>query len=147
MLNIQDPTEARQIIRNNQYDKQTAGAASQYVQGNVCILPSKYSTNFESFCQKNPKPCPLIGLGYKGDPKLKNLGDIDIRTDIPKYRVWKKGEIVDEPLDIKKYWNEDLVTFILGCSMSFELPLIDAGIEIQHIKNNTTVPMYRTAID
>ena len=124
MLNIQDPTEARKIIRNNQYDKQTAGAASQYVQGNVCILPSKYSTNFENFCQKNPKPCPLIGLGYKGDPKLRNLGDIDIRTDVPRYRVWEKGKIVDEPLDIKKYWNEDLVTFILGCSMSFELPLI-----------------------
>ena len=73
MLNIQDPTEARKIIRNNQYDKQTAGAASQYVQGNVCILPSKYSTNFENFCQKNPKPCPLIGLGYKGGPKIQNL--------------------------------------------------------------------------
>ena len=147
MLDIQDPTEARKIIRNNQYDKQTAGTASQYVQGNVCILPSKYSSNFTTFCKKNPKPCPLIGLGAKGDPKLRDLGDIDIRTDVPKYRVWEKGKIVDEPLDIKKYWNEDLVTFILGCSMSFELPLIEAGIEIQHIKNNTTVPMYRTSID
>jgi len=147
MLNIQDPTEARKIIRNNKYDKQTAGTASQYVQGNVCILPSKYSKNFATFCKKNPKPCPLIGLGAKGNPQLRDLGDIDIRTDIPKYRVWIKGQIVDEPLDIKKYWNEDLVTFILGCSMSFELPLIEAGIEIQHIKNNTTVPMYRTSID
>ena len=113
MLDIQDPTEARKIIRNNQYDKQTAGTASQYVQGNVCILPSKYSTNFAAFCQKNPKPCPLIGHGAKGDPKLGDLGDIDIRTDVPKYRVWIKGKIVDEPLDIKNYWNEDLVTFIL----------------------------------
>ena len=120
MLNIQDPTEARKIIRNNQYDKQTAGVANQYVQGNVCILPSKHSIHFETFCQKNPKPCPLIGLGYKGDPNLRDLGDIDIRTDVPKYRIWEKGEIVDEPLDIKNYWNEDLVTFILGCSMSFE---------------------------
>ena len=77
MLNIQDSTEARKIIRNNQYDQQTAGTANQYVQGNVCILPSKYSTNFEIFCQKNPKPCPLIGLGDKGDPKLRNLGNID----------------------------------------------------------------------
>ena len=101
MLNIQDPTEARNIIRNNQYDKQTAGIASKYVQGNVCILPSKYSKNFATFCQKNPKPCPLIGVGAKGNPKLRNLGKIDIRTDVPKYRVWKKGKIVDEPQDIK----------------------------------------------
>jgi len=85
MLNIQDPNEARKIIRSNKYDKQTAGTASQYVQGNVCILPSKYSINFTTFCQKNPKPCPLIGVGAKGDPKLSNLGDIDIRTDVPKY--------------------------------------------------------------
>ena len=75
---------------------------SQYVQGNVCILPSKYSVDFETFCKKNPKPCPLIGFGNKGDPKLKNLGDIDIRTDVPKYRVWEKGEIVNEPLRYKK---------------------------------------------
>ncbi len=76
MLDIQDPAEARKIIRNNQYDKQTAGTASKYVQGNVCILPSKYSSNFAIFCKKNPKPCPLIGLGAKGDYKLRDLGDI-----------------------------------------------------------------------
>ena len=105
MLNIHDPSEARKIIRHNQYDKQPDGTASQYVQGNVCILPSKYSTNFATFCERNPKPCPLIGLGNKGDPKLGNLGDIDIRTDVPKYRVWEKGKIVEEPLDIKKYWK------------------------------------------
>ena len=69
MLNIQDPNEARKIIRNNQYDKQTAGTASRYVQGNVCILPSKYSKNFTTFCKINPKPCPLIGVGTKGKPK------------------------------------------------------------------------------
>jgi uncharacterized protein YcsI (UPF0317 family) len=116
MLNIQDPNEARKIIRNNQYDKQTAGIASRYVQGNVCILPSKYSANFETFCKLNPKPCPLIGLGDKGDPKLENLGNIDIRTDVPKYRVWEKGEIVDEPLDkiyimknVANYYSEALV--------------------------------------
>ena len=147
MLDIQDPIEARKIIRENKYTEQTAGSANKYVQGNLCILPSKYAMDFASFCQKNPKPCPLIGFGTKGDPSLKDLGNIDIRTDVPQYRVWEKGKIVDEPLDIKKYWNEDLVTFILGCSMSFELPLIEAGIEIQHIKNNTTVPMYRTSID
>ena len=103
--------------------------------------------DFASFCQKNPKPCPLIGFGTKGDPSLKDLGDIDIRTDVPQYRIWEKGKLIDEPYDIKKYWNDDLTTFVLGCSMSFELPLIEAGIPIQHIENNTIVPMYRTSID
>ena len=75
------------------------------------------------------------------------MGDIDIRTDVPQYRIWKKGELIDEPLDIKKYWNDDLVAFVLGCSMSFELPLIEAGIKMQHIENDTIVPMYQTSID
>mgnify|MGYP001346338418 CR=1 FL=1 len=147
MLDIQNSKEARKVIRENNYTEQTAGTANKHVQGNVCILPSKYATDFASFCQKNPKPCPLIGFGTKGDPMIKDLGDIDIRTDVPQYRIWKNGELIDEPLDINKYWNDDLVTFILGCSMSFELPLIEAGIEIQHIQNDTIVPMYRTSID
>ena len=147
MLDIQDPIEARKVIRDNKYTEQTAGSANKYVQGNLCILPSKYAMDFASFCQKNPKPCPLIGFGTKGDPSLKDLGDIDIRTDVPQYRIWEKGKLIDEPYDIKKYWNEDLTTFVLGCSMSFELPLIEAGIPIQHIENNTIVPMYRTSID
>jgi uncharacterized protein YcsI (UPF0317 family) len=147
MLNIQNPSEARQVIRKNQYTKQTAGTAGKYVQGNVCILPSDYAMDFASFCQKNPKPCPLIGFGTKGNPMLQDLGDIDIRTDVPRYRVWEKGKIIDEPFDIKKYWNDDLTVFVLGCSMSFELPLLEAGIPMQHIENDTVVPMYRTSID
>ena len=147
MLDVQNSTEARKIIRENKYTEQTAGTAYKYVQGNLCILPSKYALDFESFGQKNPKPCQFIGLGTKGDTTLKDLGEIDIRTDVPQYRVWEKGELVDEPFDIKKYWNDDLVTFVLGCSMSFELPLIEAGIEMQHIQNDTIVPMYQTSID
>ena len=80
MLDIKDPKEARKVIRSNKYSEQTAGTADKYVQGNVCILPSKYAEDFSSFCKKNPKPCPLIGLGKKGDPSLPNLGNIDIRT-------------------------------------------------------------------
>ena len=70
MLDIQDPTEARKVIRENKYTEQTAGSANKYVQGNLCILPSKYAMDFASFCQKNPKPCPLIGFGTKGDPSF-----------------------------------------------------------------------------
>jgi len=93
MLNITDPAEARKIIRADKYDKQTAGIAGKYVQGNICILPSKYALDFAAFCQKNPKPCPLIGFGIKGDPHLKDLGDIDIRTDVPKYKIWQNGKV------------------------------------------------------
>jgi len=147
MLDIKDSKKARKIIRENKYTEQTAGTANEYVQGNLCILPSKYADDFSQFCKNNPKPCPLIGKGIKGNPALPDLGEIDIRTDIPQYRIWKKSKLIEEPFDIKKYWNEDLVTFILGCSMSFELPLIKAGIEIQHITNNTIVPMYQTSVD
>ena len=94
MLDIQDPIEARKVIRENKYTEQTAGSANKYVQGNLCILPSKYAMDFASFCQKNPKPCPLIGFGTKGDPSLNDLGDIDIRTDVPQYRIWKKGKLI-----------------------------------------------------
>ena len=120
MLDVQDPNEARKIIRDNKYTEQTAGTANKYVQGNLCILPSKYAMDFASFCQKNPKPCPLIGFGTKGDPSLKDLGDIDIRTDVPQYRIWEKGKLIDEPYDIKKYWNDDLTTFDLIASFEFK---------------------------
>ena len=102
---------------------------------------------FAAFCQRNPKPCPLIGMGAPGDPSLPDLGDIDIRTDVPRYRVFKDGKLVDEPTDIRKYWSDDLVTFVLGCSFSFELPILQAGIRLRHIEHDTVVPMYRTSID
>jgi len=119
MLDIQNPVEARKIIRENKYTEQTAGAANKYVQGNLCILPSNYAMDFASFCQKNPKPCPLIGFGTKGDPSLKDLGDIDIRTDVPQYRVWEKGKIIDEPYDIKNIGMK-INNFCFRCSMSFD---------------------------
>ena len=83
MLDIKDSKKARQVIRENKYTEQTAGTANEYVQGNLCILPSKYADDFAQFCKKNPKPCPLIGKGTKGNPLLSELGEIDIRTDVP----------------------------------------------------------------
>ena len=121
--------------------------APEYVQGNLCILPKDLALEFAAFCQRNPKPCPIIGMGAPGDPALPDLGDIDIRTDVPRYRVFKDGKLVDEPLDIRKYWSEELVTFVLGCSFSFEMPILQDGIPLQHIERDTTVPMYRTSID
>jgi uncharacterized protein YcsI (UPF0317 family) len=86
-------------------------------------------------------------MGAPGDPALPDLGDIDIRTDVPRYRVFKDGKLVEEPTDIRKYWSDDLVTFVLGCSFSFERPLLQAGLRLEHIERDSTVPMYRTSID
>lgn len=141
------PAEARRLIRSGAYTGHTAGIASDFVQGNLCILPSAMALDFAAFCQRNPKPCPVIGIGAVGDPVLASLGDIDIRTDVPRYRVFREGQLVDEPSDLMEVWSADLVTFVLGCSFSFERPLVDAGIPLQHWTHNTTVPMYRTAID
>jgi uncharacterized protein YcsI (UPF0317 family) len=143
MMSICDPGDARAIIRAGDYTRQTAGIAPEYVQGNLCIVPKELALDFAAFCQRNPKPCPLIGLGSPGNPTLPDLGDIDIRTDLPRYCVFKDGKLVDEPTDIR----DDLVSFVLGCSMSFELPMQQAGIRLQHIERNTVVPMYRTNIE
>ena len=147
MMAIDDSLEARRIIRSGGYDGHTAGIAPEFVQGNLCILPRDMAMEFAAFCQRNPKPCPLIGMGAPGDPSLPDLGDIDIRTDVPRYRVFKDGKLVDEPTDVRKYWTDDLVTFVIGCSFSFEKAILEEGIRLQHVARNTTVPMYRTNID
>src|SRR5262249_38115816 len=111
--------EARLACRNGMAST-TAGVANGFVQGNLAILPEKLAASFHRFCQLNPKPCPIIGMSDVGDPRIPALGeDLDIRTDLPRYRVWRDGEVVDEPTDIKKYWRDDLVAFVIGCSYSF----------------------------
>lgn len=142
------PSEAARLrCRSGALTGHTAGQAPGYVQGNLCILPKAYATDFAAFCQRNSKPCPVIGMSAVGDPTLPDLGDIDIRTDLPRYRVFKDGTCVDEPTDILSYWADDLVSFVLGCSFSFEQPLLDEGIPLHHIGRDTVVPMYRTSID
>ena len=125
----------------------TAGVANGFVQGNLAILPEQYAGAFHRFCQLNPKPCPIIGMSDAGSPYIPALGaDLDIRTDVPRYRVWRDGEMVEEPTDLLSHWRDDLVTFVLGCSFSFEEALLDEGMPIRHIEQNVRVPMYRTNI-
>lgn len=139
--------EARQAIRSGRWSGHTSGTAPHYVQGNVVILPEALANDFLRFCQRNPKPCPLLAVSEPGDPGLPRLGaDLDIRTDVPRYRVWRKGELVEEVTDIRALWRDDLVTFVIGCSFSFEQPLIDAGIPLRHIEQGRNVAMYRTNI-
>ena len=125
----------------------TAGVANGFVQGNLAILPEKLAGAFHRFCQLNPKPCPIIGMSDVGDPRIPSLGlDLDIRTDLPGYRIWRDGEVVEEPTDIMAHWRDDLVAFVLGCSFSFEEALMADDLPLRHIECGVRVPMYRTNI-
>jgi uncharacterized protein YcsI (UPF0317 family) len=138
---------ARLAIRAGAHRGPTAGLAPGYVQGNLAVLPKPLAADFLRFCQLNPKPCPLIGLSAPGDGRVPELGeDLDIRTDIPRYRVWKNGELVAEPEDLREFWRDDLVSFVIGCSFSFEEALMADGIEVRHIALGRNVPMYRTSV-
>ncbi len=144
---LQTGIDARRAIRRGQYSGHTSGIASGYVQGNLAILPKDLAADFARFCQLNPKPCPLLASSDPGDWRLPTLAaDLDIRTDVSRYRIWRNGKLVDEPTDITGYWRSDLVTFVLGCSHSFEAALIEEGIELRHISLGRTVPMFRTNI-
>ncbi|MSO84718.1 MAG: putative hydro-lyase [Rhodospirillales bacterium] len=138
---------ARSMIRKGEYRGPTAGFAPGYVQGNLAILPSDLAADFHRFCQANPKPCPVLAVSDRGNPRIPMLGeDIDIRTDLPGYRIWRGGEMVEEVPDIRAHWRDDLVSFVIGCSFSFEQALTEAGIELRHISQNCNVPMYRTSV-
>jgi len=139
---------ARLAIRRNQHAGPTSGVAPGFVQANLAILPQALAQDFLQFCRLNPKPCPLIGVSAPGDPRVPALGeDLDIRTDLPRYRIWRNGALVEEPTDVLKWWRDDLVTFAIGCSFSFEEALLEAGIELRHMTCDCTVPMYRTSVE
>ena len=139
--------EARLACRTGQITGATANLASGHVQGNVAILPEKLAAAFHRFCQLNPKPCPIIGISEAGNPGIPSLGiDIDIRTDLPRYRVWRDGKLIEEPTDIVAHWRDDLVAFVIGCSFSFEHALMADGLTIRHIEQRCNVPMYRTNV-
>ena len=146
-FDLTSPREARLAARQGALDGPTSGLAPGFVQGNLAILPKDLADDFLRFCQLNPKPCPVIGMSEVGDPHLPLLGeDLDIRTDIPRYRVWRHGELVEEPKDVLSFWRDDLVAFVIGCSHSFEEALIEDGLKIRHIERGSTVPMFRTSV-
>jgi uncharacterized protein YcsI (UPF0317 family) len=142
-----EPAALRHAVRTGRFRGQTAGQAPGFVQGNLAILPRDFAADFLRFCQLNPKPCPVIGIGEPGDPALPRLGrDIDIRTDVPGYCVFRDGELAEEAADILGHWRGDLVAFVLGCSFSFEAALTDGGLRVRHIDEGKNVAMYRTSI-
>jgi uncharacterized protein YcsI (UPF0317 family) len=135
-------------MRQGLFTGPTSGLAPGNVQANLVILPKDLANDFLRFAQANPRPCPVLGVTEVGDPRLPMLGeDLDLRTDLPRYRVWRHGELTEEPTDISHLWRDDLVGFAIGCSFSFEEALIEDGIEVRHIACGSNVPMYRTNVD
>ena len=141
------PGELRSLIASGRHKGSTANLAPGYVQGNVVILPEPLAFDFLAYCHANPKPCPLLAVSTAGDPHLPTLGPVDIRTDVPMYNIYRDGVLAEEVADLTAMWRDDLVTFVLGCSYSFEEPLLEEGIPIRHIELDRIVPMYRTNIE
>jgi len=142
-----EPAHLRRAFRTGGFRGTTANMANGFTQGNVAILPSRYALDFARFCQRNPRPCPLVGISDTGNPNIQPLGvDLDIRTDLPSYNVYREGQFEQSVPDITDLWTEDSVAFVLGCSFSFEEALLKANIPLRHIELDRTAPMYRTAI-
>ena len=142
------PAHVRDLIRQGEITGQTGGMALGFMQGNLAILPGDLALDFARYCQRNPKPCPLVGVSDTGDPILRTLGeDIDIRSDISSYNIYRDGELADTVTDITDLWRDDLVAFVLGCSFSFEEALLADGVPLRHLEQGYTVPMYRSNIE
>lgn len=139
--------EARLRARSGALKGPTGGLAPGHVQGNLVVLPQGLASDFLRFCQANPKPCPVLAVSEPGNPHLPSLGaDLDLRTDLPRYCVWRQGDLVAEPTDLLSFWQDDFVAFVIGCSFSFEEALLADGVPVRHVELGCNVPMYRTTI-
>ncbi|MDX8499022.1 putative hydro-lyase [Mesorhizobium sp. VK4C] len=137
----------RLMARSGALSGPTANLAPGFVQANLVILPRELAYDFLLFCQRNTKACPLLGVSDPGTSTIAGLGkDLDIRTDVPRYRIWKGGKLIDEPLEVTHVWRDDLVAFAIGCSFSFEESLLNCGVPVRHIEEGRNVPMFRTSI-
>jgi uncharacterized protein YcsI (UPF0317 family) len=155
----QKPSELRLACRSGAFKGHTTGQAGGYAQANICILPKEYAYDFLLFCVRNPKSCPLLHVLEAGVFTFGSWGKkVDIRTDLPKYRLFRDGILVKELSSLcapsgdgdnneaKTLWQDDFVTFVIGCSFSFEESLVRGGISMRHIDQGCNVPMYRTNI-
>jgi uncharacterized protein YcsI (UPF0317 family) len=141
-------SEIRQRCRTGQLEAPTPGLALGYVQANLVVLPYNLAFEFLLFCQRNPKPCPILDVTEVGDPEPKLIAPgADIRTDLPRYRIFRQGQLVEETTDIRPFWRDDLVAFLIGCSFSFENAMLNAGLPVRHVEEGKNVPMYKTTIE
>ena len=148
-MNLQHATggEVRRAARQGELTGPTPGLARGYVQANLVVVPKDIAFDFLLFCQRNPKPCPVLDVTDPGNPEPALIAPgADLRTDLPRYCVYQHGQLVDEPTDLHAWWRDDLVAFLLGCSFTFENALLNTGIPVRHIELGCNVPMYRTNI-
>ncbi|WP_439613474.1 putative hydro-lyase [Reyranella sp.] len=143
-----EPVSAiRTRIRRGAFADQTGGLAPGMLQGNLAILPASYAQDFSTYCQRNPKPCPLVGVSDRGDPMMRTLGaDIDIRTDVPLYNIYRDGELAGQSRDIRDLWQDDFVAFVLGCSYSFDAALQAGGLPLRHLEVGRTPSVFVTNV-
>jgi len=142
-----DPREVRRQIREGKWRRPTAGLAPGFVQTNLVILPQNLAFDFLLFAQRNPKPCPVIEVTDVGSPEPKvSAPGADLRTDVPRYCIYRDGTLREEVTDLRSVWRDDLVSFLLGCSFTFESALLQAGVPVRHIEECRNVPMFITSI-
>lgn len=142
------PSELRSQIATGRWSGPTLGLALGYLQTNLAIVPRDLSFDFLLFCTRNPSPCPVVEVTDVGDPAIKDIAPgSDLRTDLPRYRVFENGEVVDEPNDITRYWRDDAVGFLLGCSLTFEAALLAAGVPLRHLETGRNAPVYTTNVE
>jgi uncharacterized protein YcsI (UPF0317 family) len=137
-------SEARARIRAGLWRRPTAGVADGWVQANLVVVPSAYSADFREFCARNAEPCPLLDETLRGSPEPSIVPGADLRTDVPRYRVYREGVLGEEVDDLMAIWRPDFVGFVLGCSFTFEAALARAGVPLRHIELGCNVAMYRT---
>ncbi len=141
------PHLLREKIRQKGYNQSTSGLCPGYAQANLAILPKKQASDFLDFCRKNPKPCPILEVSEPGDPVLKRVASgSDLRSDLPAYRVYSNGGLVEEPSDIRHLWRDDFVGFLIGCSYTFDVVLQRIGICLPHVLENREPGIYTTNI-
>lgn len=138
------PSDVRLASRSGQFTLPTAGLAPDYLQANLMIVPQAQAFDFLLFCQRNPKPCPLIEVMEPGQLEPTCAPGANLATDLPGYRVYRDGEFTEERNDISAIWQQDFVTFLIGCSFSFESAVIKAGVPLRHVEQACNVAMYRT---
>lgn len=139
------PGELRRAIRTRQFNGLTTGFASGYVQCNLAVVPATHAADFVAFCRANATACPVLAVGKPGDPSLPALGaDIDVRTDLPAYRVYREGRYVDTPTDILRLWQPDHVAVAIGCWFSMEEALLRARVRLRHVELGIQGPLFRT---
>lgn len=141
---VRDPEEARAAFRSG-VTSPTAGWAPGYTQANLIAVPADWAYEMLLFCQRNPKPCPVLDVTDAGSWRTPLAPDADLRTDLPRYRVWEHGELISEPTDVVEHWRDDLVSFLIGCSFTFESALAASGVPLRHIEQGRNVSMYVTA--